>query len=59
MSQCINSKGEQETEFLCKKGNLCCLAMGQTVQTLLESKGMEGTIRCKRLILDDEGCPDL
>jgi hypothetical protein len=59
MSQCINSKGLQETELLCKKGNLCCLAMGQTVQTLLESKGMEGTRLCIRLILDDEGCPNL
>jgi hypothetical protein len=43
MSQCINSKRKQVTGLLCRKGNLCYFARGQTVQTLFESQGMEGT----------------
>jgi hypothetical protein len=59
MSQCIKSKEKQVTELLCTKGNLCCLARGQTVQVLLESQGINGTRLCNKFILDEEGCPSL
>jgi hypothetical protein len=35
MSQCIKSKEKQVTELLCTKGNLCCLARGQTNSSVI------------------------
>jgi hypothetical protein len=52
-------KKKQVTELLCTKGNLCCLARGQTVQVLLESQGIDGTRLCNKFILEEEGCPSL
>jgi hypothetical protein len=52
MSTCTRSKAHWERVVLTEKGKQCCLANGQTLQTLLESTETERTKLCNKLSLE-------